>query len=44
MVSMGIRAQTSDSLKKELVQAEGEKRIQILHELILTVWLNYPDQ
>lgn len=36
--------QQLDSLKKDLINAEGHQRIEILHQLILSVWLNYPDQ
>lgn len=39
-----VTAQDSDSLKQELNKLEGYNRIPVLHELILSVWLNYPDQ
>lgn len=37
-------AQPTDSLKQILTHSEGHRRIEILHELILSVWLNYPEQ
>lgn len=44
-VSMNIcYGQATDSLKQVLNNTEGNKRIEILHQLILSVWLNYPEQ
>lgn len=36
--------QATDSLKQVLNNTEGHKRIETLHQLILSVWLNYPEQ
>ncbi|MEQ9403832.1 MAG: tetratricopeptide repeat protein [Cyclobacteriaceae bacterium] len=37
-------AQETDSLEISLKSAEGKKRIDILHQLIITNWHNYPDK
>jgi len=37
-------AQTTDSLQRVLVGLEGQDRIDVLHQLIISVWLNYPEQ
>lgn len=36
------RSQSTDSLVKVLATKEGPARIEILHELVLNIWLNYP--
>ncbi len=33
-----------DSLLRKLDQAEGRERVEILHNIIINVWLNYPKQ
>ncbi len=40
-VSLG---QDTDSLFAALAQKEGTDRIPVLHDLIINLWLNYPDQ
>ena len=37
-------AQNTDSLLTVLEQREGGDRIEVLHNLLTSVWLNYPDQ
>ena len=37
-------SQNTDSLKTVLDRTEGKNRIEVLHQLVLSVWLNYPDQ
>lgn len=36
--------QSTDSLLTVLEESQGAERIEVLHDLIIKVWLNYPDQ
>lgn len=44
VLGQNLYAQPIDSLVAQLNEKTGEERTPILHELILSVWLNYPDQ
>jgi signal transduction histidine kinase/Flp pilus assembly protein TadD len=39
-----LYAQNTDSLKTVLESADDQAKVSVLHELLLSVWLNYPDQ
>ena len=41
---VGASGQTTDSLQAVLKDAQGVDRVDILHQLVLSIWLNYPEQ
>ncbi|GAB4238717.1 MAG: hypothetical protein Tsb0034_14430 [Ekhidna sp.] len=43
-VYVATYAQPTDSLLSALETTEGEERIDLLHELVIDLWLNYPEQ
>ncbi|MDW3191039.1 MAG: tetratricopeptide repeat protein [Cytophagales bacterium] len=43
-VTHGCLGQLTDSLRTVLSQKEGADRIPVLHELIISEWLNYPEK
>lgn len=39
-----VKGQRTDSLHTVLQGKEGKERIEVLHQLLTSIWLNYPDQ
>lgn len=44
LICFNALGQSVDSLLLSLEKKEGADRIEVLHDLLLKVWLNYPDQ
>ncbi|WP_425389643.1 tetratricopeptide repeat-containing sensor histidine kinase [Ekhidna sp.] len=44
LIVLCIAQGQEDSLLKQLDNAQGKQRIEILHQIIINVWLNYPRQ
>lgn len=44
LLAFFVNGQPTDSLHAELAKRSGKDRVEVLHQLVITIWLNYPEQ